>query len=137
MDHPLVERSSRLRRPRLRQSVDRGWVAHSGHECDAACGNQEGHARGMTISAPEHQCLNQAIGDPSHLLEKEWLVTNGVGGYASGSVLGVATRRYHGVFVPDLPGRGRTMMVPRLDEIADRGTYRDRKSTRLNSSHLG
>ena len=78
----------------------------------------------MTISAPEHERLDQAIGDPSQLLEREWLVTNGVGGYASGSILGIATRRYHGVFVPDLPGRGRTMIVPRLDETVDRGTHR-------------
>ena len=46
--------------------------------------------------------------DPSSLLAKEWLVTNGTGGYASSSLLGIATRRYHGLFVPDLPGRGRT-----------------------------
>ena len=31
------------------------------------------------------------------LLTREWLVTNGLGGYASGTVAGVATRRYHGL----------------------------------------
>lgn len=55
--------------------------------------------------------------DPGFLLEREWLVTNGLGGYASGTLLGVATRRYHGLFIPNLPApRGRTMMLPRLDE---------------------
>ena len=75
----------------------------------------------MTSTAPEFTIPDAAVGDPLQLLAKEWLVTNGVGGYASGSLLGVATRRYHGVFVPDLPGRGRTMIVPRLDETVEQG----------------
>src|SRR6185369_15824442 len=55
--------------------------------------------------------------DPGELLTREWLVTNGLGGYASGTVESVATRRYHGLFVPNLPSPyGRTMIVPRLDE---------------------
>jgi predicted glycogen debranching enzyme len=42
---------------------------------------------------------------------KEWLVTNGVGGYASGTVSGALTRRYHGMLVAALPTPfGRTMM---------------------------
>jgi len=77
----------------------------------------------MTITAPEHNGIETAMCDPSKLLAKEWLVTNGLGGYASGSLLGVATRRYHGVFVPDLPGRGRAMMVPRLDETIEQGAH--------------
>ena len=48
---------------------------------------------------------------------REWLVTNGLGGYASGTLAGVCTRRYHGFFVPNLPRpRGRHVMVSRLDE---------------------
>ena len=66
----------------------------------------------MTSTASEFTIPDAAVGDPLQLLAKEWLVTNGVGGYASGSLLGVATRRYHGVFVPELPGRGRK--APRL-----------------------
>ena len=77
----------------------------------------------MTSTAPEFTIPDAAVGDPLQLLAKEWLVTNGVGGYASGSLLGVATRRYHGVFVPDLPGRGRTMIVPRLDETVEQGAH--------------
>ena len=34
---------------------------------------------------------------------REWLVTNGLGGYASGTVAGVVTRRYHGLLVAALP----------------------------------
>lgn len=63
--------------------------------------------------------------DVMKLLSREWLVTNGLGGYASGSLMNVATRRYHGVFVPDLPSpRGRTIVVPRLDEEAEIGDTR-------------
>lgn len=63
--------------------------------------------------------------DVIKLLSREWLVTNGLGGYASGSLMNVATRRYHGVFVPDLPSpRGRTIVVPRLDDEAEIGDTR-------------
>ncbi len=46
---------------------------------------------------------------------REWLVTNGLGGYASGTVPGAATRRYHGLLVAALnPPLGRTMLVAGL-----------------------
>jgi predicted glycogen debranching enzyme len=46
---------------------------------------------------------------------QEWLVTNGLGGYASGTVLGVPTRRYHGLLVAALPNpAGRQMMLASL-----------------------
>ncbi|MBP7571040.1 MAG: glycogen debranching enzyme family protein [Acidobacteria bacterium] len=51
------------------------------------------------------------------LLGREWLVTNGLGGYASGSVAGVPTRRYHGVLVAALPGPlGRMVMLNHVGE---------------------
>ena len=51
------------------------------------------------------------------LVSREWLVTNGLGGYASGTVSGVPTRRYHGLLVAALPApRGRVMMLNRLSE---------------------
>src|SRR5512134_3315326 len=63
--------------------------------------------------------------DSGFLREREWLVTNGLGGYASGTLLGWATRKYHGIFVPNLPSpHGRTVVIPRLDEeieTQDRG----------------
>jgi predicted glycogen debranching enzyme len=40
--------------------------------------------------------LEGTIGD---LLEREWLITNGLGGYASGTVAGCPTRRYHGLLI--------------------------------------
>ena len=49
--------------------------------------------------------------------QREWLVTNGLGGYASGTVCGVPTRRYHGLLIAALPTPlGRTMMLNQLHE---------------------
>jgi predicted glycogen debranching enzyme len=57
------------------------------------------------------------------LIDREWLVTNGFGGYASGTIAGVATRRHHGVLISALPNpAGRVMMLNHIDErirIAD------------------
>lgn len=51
---------------------------------------------------------------------REWLVTNGIGGYASGTVAGLLTRRYHGLLVAALqPPLGRTLLLARFDETAD------------------
>src|SRR5260370_1762639 len=50
-------------------------------------------------------------------LNYEWLVTNGLGGYASGTLSGVITRRYHGYLVAALPVPfGRIMMLNDLVE---------------------
>jgi predicted glycogen debranching enzyme len=58
----------------------------------------------------------QASG-PEPLLTREWLVTNGLGGYASGTVSGVSTRRYHGLLIAALPAPlGRIMMLNHLIE---------------------
>ena len=75
-----------------------------------------------TTAAATPSIMGTMTDDSLSLLTKEWLVTNGMGGYASGTLLGVATRRYHGLFVPDLPGRGRTLIIPRLDETVEAGT---------------
>ena len=99
-------------------------MAHSLRHGDIVPISQEGAEliATMTTTASRPTLMGTATDDPLSLLAKEWLVTNGIGGYASGSLLGVATRRYHGLFVPDLPGRGRTLLIPRLDETVDQGT---------------
>jgi predicted glycogen debranching enzyme len=58
-------------------------------------------------------------GDLDTAKSREWLVTNGIGGFASGTVTGGATRRYHGLLVAALqPPVGRTQLVAGVDEIA-------------------
>jgi glycogen debranching enzyme len=48
---------------------------------------------------------------------REWLVTNGMGGFASGTVAGLPTRRYHGLLVAALkPPLGRTLLVTKIEE---------------------
>jgi glycogen debranching enzyme len=48
---------------------------------------------------------------------REWIVTNGLGGYASGTVCGVPTRRYHGLLIAALPApHGRTIVLTQLNE---------------------
>lgn len=50
-------------------------------------------------------------------LQKEWLITNGLGGYAASTVLGANTRRYHGLFVAPLnPPARRYLVLSKLDE---------------------
>ncbi|QDU29772.1 Amylo-alpha-1,6-glucosidase [Anatilimnocola aggregata] len=52
------------------------------------------------------------------LLTREWLVTNGLGGYASGTVGGVAARRYHSLLIAALPAPlGRRVMLNHLTEL--------------------
>jgi len=63
------------------------------------------------------------------LLTKEWLVTNGLGGYASGTVCGVPTRRFHGLLVASLPApHGRMMM---LNDVAEEVYLPDGSGHRL------
>jgi predicted glycogen debranching enzyme len=50
-------------------------------------------------------------------LKREWLVTNGLGGYASGTVAGVNTRRYHGLLVAAInPPVQRMVLLAALEE---------------------
>jgi predicted glycogen debranching enzyme len=52
------------------------------------------------------------------LLTREWLVTNGLGGYASGTVSGAVTRRYHGLLIAALPAPlGRVVMWSHVSEF--------------------
>ena len=57
--------------------------------------------------------------DPAALTALEWLVTNGLGGYASGTIGGELTRRFHGFLVAALPPpEGRILLVSALDDGA-------------------
>jgi predicted glycogen debranching enzyme len=52
------------------------------------------------------------------LLNREWIVTNGLGGYASGTVSGAITRRYHGLLIAALPAPlGRMVMWSHVSEF--------------------
>lgn len=73
----------------------------------------------MAEADPRRALTNFVNGDGGidpHLTQ-EWLVTNGMGGYASGTVLGPLTRRYHGLLIAALSDPpGRFMMLHGLSE---------------------
>ncbi len=63
-------------------------------------------------------------------LETEWLVTNGLGGYASGTVSGTLTRVFHGYLIAALPSPlGRTMM---LNDILEEVVFPDESRVALH-----
>ncbi|MDQ2776487.1 MAG: amylo-alpha-1,6-glucosidase [Acidobacteriota bacterium] len=68
--------------------------------------------------------------DLHDLNETEWLVTNGLGGYASGTVSGTLTRVFHGYLIAALPNpKGRTMM---LNDILEHAILPNGDRARLN-----
>ena len=67
--------------------------------------------------------------DRQLLAAKEWIVTNGLGGYASGTVSGSITRRFHGLLIAALPSPfGRTMM---LNYLWEQLRFRDGRTVAL------
>ena len=60
---------------------------------------------------------NRDLPAQTRLATREWLVTNGLGGYASGTVSTLITRRYHGLLIAALPAPlGRMNMLSHLYE---------------------
>ena len=50
-------------------------------------------------------------------IKKEWIITNGIGGYASSTIIGANTRRYHGLLVAPLtPPARRFLILSKIDE---------------------
>jgi predicted glycogen debranching enzyme len=59
----------------------------------------------------------EICGNLSASLEREWLITNGIGGYGSGTIGGCLTRRYQGLLISALkPPLGRVLMFTKLEE---------------------
>lgn len=50
-------------------------------------------------------------------LKREWLITNGIGGFCSSTIIGANTRRYHGLLIAPLkPPAQRNLILSKLDE---------------------
>ena len=61
--------------------------------------------------------INDNILDHENALTKEWIITNGIGGYASSTIIGTNTRRYHGLLIAALnPPTERKLMVCKVEE---------------------
>ena len=83
-----------------------------------------GAARGpeVRLDFPAVEFGREICGSLETAEQREWLVTNGLGGFASGTVAGLFTRRYHGLLVAALrPPLGRTLLVAGLEETAQYG----------------
>ncbi len=72
------------------------------------------------MSSANIQLGADVLRDAGAALRREWLVTNGLGGYASASVAGANTRRYHGLLVAALhPPVGRAVLLSKLEETLE------------------
>jgi glycogen debranching enzyme len=73
----------------------------------------------MNLSLDQASCQNFEVS-----ARKEWLLTNGIGGYAMGTVAGVLARRYHGHLIAalDPPGR-RTLLLAAVEAELVIGTH--------------
>lgn len=75
-------------------------------------GGRSVHRAPLILEEPMVRFGRETCGDLTAALRREWLVTNGLGGYASGTLSGINTRRYHGLLVAALePPVGRTVLV--------------------------
>jgi len=71
--------------------------------------------------------LTHPVDDLGTQADREWLVTNGLGGYASGTLAGIVTRRYHGLLVAALPAPvGRMVMLSHVE-----ASFRSANRTRM------
>src|SRR6188768_4183721 len=63
---------------------------------------------------------NPSIEDTTN---KEWILTNGIGGYSSSTISGLNTRKYHGLLVAAFhPPTDRKVIVSKLEETVHFGT---------------
>ena len=59
----------------------------------------------------------QVCGNVAEATAREWLETNGIGGFASSTIIGLNTRRYHGLLVAATkPPVGRMVLLSKLEE---------------------
>ena len=94
-----------------------------------------GEARPATTMRPPAIHFDRDVcNDLAAAEAREWLVTNGIGGFASGTVAGSFTRRYHGLLIGALqPPVGRTQLVGAVDEVVNHG----RQEFQLGTHHWG
>lgn len=70
-------------------------------------------------------------------LTKEWIITNGLGGYASSTIIGANTRKYHGLLIAPLdPPAKRILMLSKLDESIKIGNTEYPFYTNICKDHI-
>jgi len=69
------------------------------------------------MKIPSINMRREMLSKIDEALGKEWIISNGLGGYASSTVLGLNTRKYHGLLVAAFhPPRDRRLCLAKLDE---------------------
>ncbi len=69
----------------------------------------------MRYVLDEQQCQNLDVS-----VRREWLLTNGIGGYAMGTAVGINARRYHGLLIAAItPPTGRMLLLSAIDAIVE------------------
>ena len=70
-------------------------------------------------------------------LKKEWLITNGIGGYASSTMIGANTRRYHGLLIAPLtPPARRHLILSKVDESIEIGEKKYDLYTNIGKNYI-
>ena len=70
-------------------------------------------------------------------LTKEWIITNGIGGFSSSTILGANTRKYHGLLVAPLtPPARRFLVLSKLDESIEIGDEKYDLYTNICKEHI-
>lgn len=70
-------------------------------------------------------------------LEKEWIITNGIGGFASSTIIGANTRKYHGLLVsPIIPPARRRLILSKLDESIEVGGKKYELFTNIGKNYI-
>ena len=70
-------------------------------------------------------------------LKKEWLLTNGIGGFASSTIIGANTRKYHGLLVAPLtPPARRYLILSKVDESIQIGEKKYDLYTNVGENYI-
>ncbi len=76
----------------------------------------------MSGELPEISFGSDTYSNFNEAIQKEWIVTNGIGGYSSSTILGINTRKYHGFLVASLnPPLDRRVLLTKIDENIKNG----------------
>lgn len=70
-------------------------------------------------------------------LKKEWLITNGIGGFASSTIIGANTRKYHGLLIAPLtPPARRYLILSKVDESIQIGENKYDLYTNVGENYI-
>src|SRR3954454_4638901 len=107
---PRRQRRRPRREPPDRLDGHRRGADLAGSRRHAADAGRADERRGHGSSGMTLRLGPQACGTLEEAALREWLVADGVGGYAMGTVAGLRTRRYHRLLVPAVGGAAARML---------------------------